>query len=198
MATVGVPKVLVLGHSFVKRLYFDLLYGRIPRANLHFGLENRANIRLHGIGGRTVAKLVAYDLDVVRTFRPDIVVLEIGTNDLAQGIPPETVGSSIDDLIKTLTETLGVAIVCVCHVIPRCDSSLQSSTFAYRARLLCNYLEVVLESLSGFFCWRHKLFTHPGKDLYVDDVHLNLRGQTSLYRSYRGALLHALKLFEKQ
>lgn len=190
----GVPKVLILGHSFVKRLYFDLLYRRIPRANLQFGLGDRCEVYFHGIGGRTVSKLVAHDLHIVRNINPHIVILEIGTNDLGNDIPSQTVGSAIDDLVQLLVDSFGVSIVCVCHVIPRCAASHNSAAFALKARTLCQYLGVVLESSVKAFCWRHRLFTNPAKDVYIDDVHLNLRGQTALYRSYRGALLKALRL----
>ena len=51
------------------------------------------------IGGRTIAKLLPFDLDHFRALQPDIVVLEIGSNDLCQaGHRPETVGSSIESL----------------------------------------------------------------------------------------------------
>ena len=194
MSDRGVPRVLILGHSFVKRLYFDLSRRRLPRANLQFDLEGRVEVFFHGIGGRTVAKLVEHDLNVVRRICPHIVILEIGTNDLGQNIPTQTVGSAIDDLVHLLVGSLGVSIVCVCHVIPRCASSHNAASFALKARTLCQYLEVVLEPSMNVFCWRHRLFTDPRKDLYIDDVHLNLRGQTALYRSYCGAILKALKV----
>ena len=58
---------------------------------------------MHGVGGRTVHKLENYDLHVVSRLCPDIVILEIGTNDLAV-LPPEVVGSAIDVLVTTLLQ----------------------------------------------------------------------------------------------
>ena len=47
----------------------------------------------------TVDALVSNDLSVISRSSPDILVLEIGTNDLAQS-RPETVGSKIEELIN--------------------------------------------------------------------------------------------------
>ena len=52
------------------------------------------------------------------TFSPDIVILEIGTNDLTH-TPPEIVGSNIDDLVRLLVRDFAVRAVGVCGVIPR-------------------------------------------------------------------------------
>jgi hypothetical protein len=68
------PKVLVFGHSFVKRLHRDLRSNFDVRAALSFNIQ-RASVQLHGIGGRTVDKLIAFDLDKVRSFRPWKLVL---------------------------------------------------------------------------------------------------------------------------
>ena len=49
-----------------------------------------------GVGGRTVEKIKQFDLANVSRFAPDIVMLEIGSNDLCNS-SPETVGSQIDE-----------------------------------------------------------------------------------------------------
>ena len=46
-----VPKVMILGHSFVRRLSGDL----VNRAKSNFDLED-VKVRLFGVGGRTVKK----------------------------------------------------------------------------------------------------------------------------------------------
>ena len=76
----SIPKVLVLGHSFVKRLKNDLDKNFDHRASRTFGLVGTAEIHSQGTGSRTVSKLKSYDLLVVRQLMPDIVILEVGTN----------------------------------------------------------------------------------------------------------------------
>ena len=77
-----------------------------------------AVIHLHGVGGRTVEKLRLYGLGVVSAFRPNIIILEIGSNDLVDN-RPEVVGSKIDDLVQLLLASYSVRVIGVCEVIPR-------------------------------------------------------------------------------
>ena len=76
-----------------------------------------ASVCLHGIGGRTVQTLRANDLHAVRDLAPDIAILEIGSNDLLK-LPPQTVGSAIEDLVR----------------LPKCDFSV-----AFFFRMLCRF-----------------------------------------------------------
>ena len=123
-----------------------------------FGLVGTAEVHLQRTGGRTVGKLQSYNLHVVRQLMPDIVVLEVGTNDLPL-VAPEVVGSSIENLVVTLKSIYSVAVVCVCHVIPRGESTIHPLYFWERAKVLQQYLEFVLDSLDCVFCWCHKAFT---------------------------------------
>ena len=190
----AVPKVLILGHSFVKRLQSDLKTTFDARAVSNFRLEGTATVNLFGVGGRTVEKLRRYDLHAVRRLAPDVVILEVGTNDLSD-VRPEVVGSSIEELVSSLLDDFSVTVVGVCHVIPRCVSFPDWEDFLQRAEILNNYVRVVLEPFPNAFCWTHKDFSSPLKDLYSEDgVHVNSCGQYFLYRSYRGAILKALGL----
>lgn len=190
----AVPKVLILGHSFVRRLSSDLSRGFDPRAFKDFKLQGTASVSLHGVGGRTVASLRSFDLHVISRLAPDIVILEIGTNDLSR-LAPEVVGSAIEDLVQFLLDRFSVRVVGVCLVIPRGASHVNSSWFFEHTLVLHKYLEVVLELFPQVFCWRHRDFTHPAKDFYLPDgVHLNPSGQFLLYRSYRGAILRAISM----
>ena len=121
-------------------------------------------------------------------------ILEIGTNDLADE-SPEVVGSAIDDLVRLLVRSYSVSVVCVCQVIPRGLAYPNAEKFAQKVEILTQYLDAVLDDTPNAFCWRHRAFSHPQQEFYLDDgVHLNPAGQYNLYRSYRGAILAALKL----
>ena len=74
------PRVLILGHSFIRRLHE---FVRLPALREDFDVTTPMNLRWHGIGGRTVAKVIRYDLEIVRQFSPDIVILQLGTNDIS-------------------------------------------------------------------------------------------------------------------
>ena len=156
----GVPSVLILGHSFVKRLKRDLRSHFDPWADGNFKLRGTVSVHLHGVGGRTVAKPRSSDLHVVERIAPDVLILEIGTNDLVD-TSPEVVGSEIENLVRLLLEHYKVRIVCVCHVIPRGHSYEDAACFAGRVEIL-QTLCFLLSQM--FFCWVHRAFSHPGKD----------------------------------
>ena len=178
------PKVIVFGHSFVKRLHRNLRSNFDVRGALSFNIQ-RASVKLHGIGGRTVDKLIAFNLDKVRSFRPAIVILEVGTNDLGHS-KPEVVGSKIDDLVHLLLQLPYVQIVGVCLITHRAASP----EFNRQVFILNQYLEVVLDSVPNVFCWSHKGFLQHVKSPFLPDgVHFNRRAQ---YTLYRGAILKAL------
>ena len=128
-------KVLILGHSFVRRLKCDLNNQFDNRVSLDCGLQGTATIYMHGIGGRTVSKLRRHDLNVVGRLSPQVVILEIGTNDLARG-RPEVVGSEIEELVQLLLESFSVKVVGVCHVTPRDDRHALNKTFNTQALVL--------------------------------------------------------------
>ena len=87
---------------------------------------------------------------MVEQIAPEVVILEIGTNDLVN-TGPEVVGSNIESLIRLLLDSYFVRVVGVCHVIPRGVSHIDASLFAQRVEILKQYLRVVLESLPNVF-----------------------------------------------
>ena len=68
----GVPSVLILGHSFVKRLKRDLRSHFVPWDDGNWGTMS---LHLQGVSGRTVAKLWSSDLHVVEWIAPDVLIL---------------------------------------------------------------------------------------------------------------------------
>ena len=192
----SLPVILLFGHSFIKRLQRDLLHHFDSRAYSSFALEHDAVVQMVGIGGRTVPKALSLDLAVIKKLKPDIVILELGTNDLSS-CRPETVGSDIEDLVRIFLDSLGVAVVGVCRVLPCCHSDPTISQFNVKVDILNRYLEVIFEHHPRVFVWCHRGFSNPSRVVYLaDGVHMNAAGQYSLYRSYRGAMLKALRLLK--
>ena len=182
------PIVLIFGHSFVRRLKEDLQAHFDVRADETFGLAGDAIVHLHGVGGRTVQKLCEHDLGVISSLKPQAIILEIGTNDLSK-LRPEVVGSAINELTKDISSSYPVKVIGVCQVIPR----VRAPSFNTSARILNQYLAEVLDN-RNVFCWEHSGFSNPSVSPYLDDgVHLNAIGQYRLYRSYRGAILKAIR-----
>ena len=75
------PRVLVLGDSFIRRLR-QFVLNAPQNYSVDFHFTHCAVIKWHGIGGRTVTKTVEHDLHVIKSFEPDIVLIQLGSNDL--------------------------------------------------------------------------------------------------------------------
>ena len=153
-----------------------LILGSIVITNL----RGTASVHLHGFGGRTVAKLWLFNLHVVEQIAPDVLILEIGTNDLVD-TSPEVLGSKIESLVCLLLESYLVCIICVCHVIPRGLSHNDAASFAECVEIRQQYLDVVLSPIPDVFCW----------------LHVNPTGKYHLNHCYRGAILRALGMLQE-
>ena len=90
---------------------------------------------------------------MVESFVPDIVVLQLGTNDLSR-LDPLVVGSTIEDLVCILHETYHVKLVCVCQTLYRGSDP----AFNVRVRALTKFLKIFLEPLPYSFFWGHRGF----------------------------------------
>ena len=55
----------------------------LPRARLDLNLSRSALVNYHSGGGRTVDKLKKFDFSVVGRLKSEIVILELGSNDLS-------------------------------------------------------------------------------------------------------------------
>ena len=99
---------------------------------------------------------------------PQVVILELGTNDLAR-LRPEVTGSEIEELVRLLLDTFSVRVIGVCEVLPRVGAPF----FNGAASILNQYLCGVLEP-SNVFCWRHRGFDNPSVQPYLPDgVYVN-------------------------
>ena len=182
------PTVLLFGHSFIRRLWDELQTQFDPWMDEGFKLSKDAIVHLHGVGGRTVRKLIQYDLSVFSSLSLHAVTFEIGTNDLSD-LRPDVVGSEFEELIWLLLDSYAVLVIGVYEVIPR----VRAPIFNDAALILNQYLRGVLDPIPNVFCWQHRAFSEPSRDLYLSDgVHVNSSGQYLLYCSYRGAILQAL------
>ena len=184
------PKVLILGHSFIRRLR-DFIIRNRPTYNLNFNINTPVTIHWHGVGGRTIDKVRRFDLTEVERFKPDVVILQIGTNDLTRRrSSPASVGSAIEDLVCLLHNEYGVRLICVGQTVKRHPVG----AFNANVKILAQYLQGVLEPLPFAIYWTHRGFWRASRSyLSYDGVHLNTEGQHKLYRSVRGAVLHCLK-----
>ena len=172
----ALPKILILGHSFIRRL--DNFVAANPNLDHNLSLGNVAKFKWHGVGGRTVANTVRYDLPVIAPFAPDIVILQLGTNDLSH-LDPLVAGSSIEELVTTLHDKYNVRIVCVC-VKPFGDPTQYSMPVSTR---LTNTLKpywslsiIRFSGATGVFGILPRIFSHVIMCISIGKGTLNFSG----------------------
>ena len=136
-----------------------------------------------------MAKTLQYDLPVVASSAPDIVVLQLGTNDLSR-LDPLVVASSIEELVTILHDTYNAKLICVCQTLLGSDP-----VFNTRVRALNKYVKTFLEALPYVSFWGHRGFWNASQRFLArDGIHLNRQGQYKFFRSLRGAVLKSLRI----
>ena len=122
--------VLVPGDSLTCRLRKFVLCSP-QHLSVDFHLSNFAVIKQHSIGGRTVTKTVQHDLHVIESFKPDIIIVHLGSNDLTSETALH-VGASIYDFVRLLHSSHHVQVIYVCQTIMHQGQS----AFNHKAKLL--------------------------------------------------------------
>ena len=169
------PRVLILGHSFIRRLK-DFIASH-PDLNANFLKPAKLNGMVLAVE-LLPAEARAFDLPMVESFLPQIVILQVGSNDLVHA-DPLSIACAIEDLVTLLHVRFQVKRVCVYQTVYRESSPMYNK----RVRDLVKYLKVLLEPLPYSFYWRHRGFWNTKVSLYSSDgVHLNSRGHYRLFR----------------
>ena len=147
--TSNTSTILILGHSFVRRLHTFLTEHHDRRAALNMNLAHE-NVSFMGIGGRTVSKMLSFVLDKIKVFQPKFIILELGTKDLCVVEQrPESIDSDIEQLVQVFYDHCGAEFIMVCLVIYRCAIPPHVLDFRHRVDLLNKYLILVLKPLAS-------------------------------------------------
>lgn len=201
MATHALPSVLVLGHSFVRRLR-ALLHSRpteearglTPKDKLYkdFDLRRVCHIKILGIGGRTIDKTIRYDWESIRAHEPLIVVVELGSNDLTDNCwDTQSICDALEAFVELLLSELGVNHVVTCKVINRRRQPFEG--YNERVTVFNNTLTAKFHEHPHVTVWQHRGLVNPSTNIHLrDGIHLNALGNKALYKSYRRAILYAL------
>ena len=194
--------VLVFGHSFIWRLNRYLVDSFGPNHNLEFEF-NIANVFFYSIGGMPVDQARVEELGIVLYYRPQLVYIEMGTNELCDYYyTPDVVGREIQNLVEDML-SLGVREVIVGEVIFRNPRGIPRQMNDYNERVLQlnQYMEVFINSTftPRGMLWRHRgLWNSIFPTLQHDGTHLNMYGLYRYYRSVRGAIMQGLRRLHRR
>lgn len=190
-------EVELYGHSFFSRLARDChaLGGKKLNLDLH---EADFCITFNGCGGAT---LVDYKPDTIRSEAPELIVMEVGTNDLtAIDANHVTIGSAIDQMLHEFLEIESVKLIILVEVLKRqkqgvgrLDSRTAVEEFNQRAINMNSFLESYYSDHPKILFWRHNdnhRLTGPNiNPLGVDGVHLSATKMRRYFNSIRSAVV---------
>ena len=193
--------VLVIGHSFVKKL----LATAIAAGKRNLGLDySDFTVILHGLPGLKLDQFEKEVRQLVSCVQPTCVFFEIGSNDLCDG------DDSSVRCIMTAHRMVDLAIwvVAECHakvyigeILPRnvvlCNRRNGKwpvpHDFNDRVLLLNKTVAELTSGISEIKLWLHMGLNKFAKVLGPDGVHMNTWAMKKYMRSIRGAILHSTK-----
>ena len=112
-----VKKILIMGHSYITRLK-SYIREDPEQCTFTLNLDPQEVMIQYAGGGGDVASMRGKPMEVVQDFQPDIVLLQIGTNELYCNIhTPSSVSSAIVNLVDTLHHIYNVQFVAVLQIL---------------------------------------------------------------------------------
>ena len=201
--------ILITGHSFICQYRDYLNHLQLPQ---YHDLSNclglpEEHIFVEGIGGlKADNKGITYITNHIRNIKPHIVLLKLGTNDIADSAarhfksPEEQVGHLIVQIQSICGELFcqGVKKVVVCEVIERCKfrGSTTLHKFNTKRDLYNKTLQFLSKQNSNIIVWRHqKKIIRELKEgtISTDNIHITTDIGFCLYNfSLWSALIKAL------
>ena len=201
-------RVLIFGHSFVCHLNKYLVQkskgvsSPTPWSNFKFASDD-IKVGFLGVRGGTISSKrgspLRKKLFHVSNARPDIVFLEIGTNDLSDtNVSPQSLVSDILKFANYFLHGCGVKVVVLGAVLLR--KCLPAGVPDFNSRVTeTNVLlkQAAVQEQRIMFAY-HVGFEKPVNEVYFrDGIHLNNEsGYRKYTQSVRGAILRARKLVQ--
>ena len=197
-------KALLLGHSFVCRLDDFIHVSKDVRITKNFNLTELVT-KFQGYRGATLTTVKSCGQAVVNQYKPDIVVLQLVSNDLCQR--DATVDQIFANLVEFVinlrysnnTNVRRVIVNQVLYRIPpkrRIRYAVDTTWFNSRVDELNHRLDEYFKHVDGVTFYRLSGFWSEASRQAVfdpDGVHLNHAGNRKYYNNIRAALVTALR-----
>ena len=193
-----------MGDSFVEH-FKNFLKDNLDEYSFSLNLSLRdVMIQYSAKRGSTVDKLQRFQLQDVIDFEPEMVFLQIGSNDLRDPKEsPESVAKSIIDLAHRLILNYNVKFVALMQIFHRLHPSrpvrYRVDPSWYNPRVDSTNLNLSAQANPDHSClWRHKGFWEQSAQEKVfdsDGTHLTFLGNKRFFQSLRALTVHLLKRF---
>lgn len=189
-------KIFFLGHSFVRRLE-DFMVENGKR-NFLLPLEGY-DIKFKARGGMKACHLnLRMNLKLVSRHKPDIVFIDVGTNDLDSCLQhPKPLANQVLSSCTYLVKSHSVKHVVILHVLPRtykgkypCNNPLfNHQANEYNQAIMAGIKTSTPHGQRRIHFWCHKGLSHNPTQYIEDGVHLNNQGMIKYYKSLRRAII---------
>ena len=188
-------KVLIFGHSYVRRLHHYLIRNRGHFNNL--GLDYAlAQVEWYARGGLRADQAFFQYMEVIHDLKPHLLYLQLGSNDLCNvGATPRRVSDFLYN-IANVALNVGVQRVVIGETFRRKRQGIPRSTPNYNQRVeeLNAINHARFSRHPHISVWKHRGFQSPRAEIMCrDGVHFNRKGQAKYYRSVRGSILVNLR-----
>ena len=190
--------VLIIGDSFIRRLesWEHTSYGHYHNLGLMFEV---AHIHWFGLGGLTARRLRRDFMSAITEIRPDVVVLQLGSNDLCEQISSaDWAAADLQFLVQNIHAS-GAMQVILCQTLNRNRAGMPdhiADPDDYNrmvASMNANNRNALANTSYARF-WHHRgLWNNARMVISRDGVHLNRYGNCLYFRNIRGAVLHGIR-----
>lgn len=190
-------KVLVLGNSFVARLGRDISSNKFPSLVPDLCLSQ---ISVFGIQWWVIQGLITDSRDRLRqellSFPPDLVILQIGGNDIdKEDFDPAAFSKDLDFLTYLLQSHYYIYNIVVYETFPRLKTRTISLSHYENSRVLLNrmancFSQYATGTSVNIYVWLHSQSITTTKSYFAcDGVHLNAAGTLRYFKSLREIVL---------
>ena len=179
-------RILVLGHSYVRRLRDHL----DATGQVNFNLQPVGHsVHFRGIGGLRFPRLIR-ELPSLCEAGYDMVLLDLGTNDISAGCSPDILVDMVMSVAETLVADYGVKQVIITEIFPmRSWKCPCSPNFNHDALLYNLALKQQLSMHEHIHTYHHQGLVDEWEQYLLDGLHLNAAGMTKYAKSMRRAIL---------
>ena len=156
--------------------------------------EEHFTVHMSGLSGARQPDLLELFVDCLHT--PDLVILDIGTNDLVDVSHVSEATKLADNVYHTAQALLakGVSRVIILEVLPRSTKGRYGATQAFttHARSYNRHIQALVqrhrEQVPVFF-WYHAGMSYKAEQFLSDGVHLNKDGIYKYIKSIKRAVI---------